>query len=228
MLTHINYPSPAFRLIFRTFATILNSFLWRTIQLIDEMEGIFELFLLAVALAMDCFTVSIVSGVLLRRRMWSAIVRTSIFFGLFQAAMPLAGWLGTRWFADYIEAYDHWIAFGLLLFLGIRMVRESMLPEEQHHFDPTCLKTQLMLAVATSIDALAVGISFACTGYRTLGSLALPLLLIGLVSLVFSVVGHLLGIRFGRAIARRLKPELFGGLILIAIGVRVLIKHTME
>ena len=188
----------------------------------------FDILLLSVALAMDCFTVSIVSGVILRRWQWGVIVQLSVLFGVFQAAMPLFGWLATSHFAHYVEAFDHWIAFGLLAFLGLKMIRESFLPEEDQTFDPRRLATQLLLAVATSIDALAVGISFAATGYDNLRSLLWPLLSIGLFSFLFGIAGHGLGIRFGRSIARRLRPALVGGIILLLIGVKVLITHLFE
>ncbi len=184
--------------------------------------SLLDIILLAIALAMDCLTVSIVSGVLARDlRPW----RMALLFGLFQALMPLAGWAGISFFSNYLEAVDHWIAFALLAFIGGRMVWESFRPEEEHHFNPRRLRTQLLLAVATSIDALAVGISFACTGYDRLEQLALPLFVIGLVSFLFSIAGYQLGRRFGKMIARRLKPELLGGLILIGIGVKILLTH---
>ena len=195
--------------------------------------SIFELWLLAVALAMDCFTVSIVFGVLLRKIEWRTILVVAFLFGLFQAMMPLAGWLATNSFSSLIEDYDHWIAFGLLAFLGGRMIKESFSDDEEEgeaeaearHINPRKLKTQLVFAVATSIDALAVGISFTCLGFNTISSLSLPLLIIGFVSLAFSIVGSLLGIRFGKGVEKRLKPELLGGIVLIIIGVRVLCEH---
>lgn len=195
--------------------------------------SILELWLLAVALAMDCFTVSIVFGVLLRKIEWRTILVVAFLFGLFQAMMPLAGWLATNSFSSLIEDYDHWIAFGLLAFLGGRMIKESFSDDEEEeeaeaeakHINPRKLKTQLVFAVATSIDALAVGISFTCLGFNTISSLSLPLLIIGFVSLVFSIVGSLLGIRFGNGVEKRLKPELLGGIVLIIIGVRVLCEH---
>ena len=189
------------------------------------MMTIAELLLLSVALAMDCFTVSIVNGVIVARRQWATILSTALLFGLFQALMPLLGWLATSHFARYIEDYDHWVAFGLLAFLGLRMIKESGEPEEEHHLDPTHLSTQLLQAVATSIDALAVGISMAVTGYTWAASLLWPLTVIGIGSLLFSVAGFLLGLRFGSSIRRRLRPELFGGLILLFIGVRILLTH---
>jgi putative Mn2+ efflux pump MntP len=105
------------------------------------------------------------------------------------------------------------------------MIRESLSDEEELQFNPQNLRTQLMLAVATSIDALAIGISFACTGYRTLHQIVYPLFIIGLVSFVFTFVGYRLGVRFGKSIARQLKPELLGGIILIVIGIKILISH---
>ena len=189
------------------------------------MISIFDLFLLSVALAMDCFTVSIVSGVILRRGFCAAILRMAVLFGLFQAAMPLIGWLGTAYFSHYLEAVDHWIAFGLLTFVGGKMIKESFEDEEHQSFNPLSLRTQLLLAVATSIDALAIGISMACIGYNHISQLAVPLLMIGIASLLLSLVGYWLGVRFGHVIARRLKPELLGGLVLVFIAVKVLVSH---
>ena len=153
----------------------------------------------------------------------------AVLFGVFQAGMPLVGWLCTTWMAESIEAYDHWVAFGLLAFLGGRMIRDAFNDEEDaHHFDPSDWWTGIVLAVATSIDALAVGISFAVTGYKTLASLLMPLVVIGLGSFLLSLLGHWLGRCFGAGIRRRLKPELLGGIILIAIGVKVLVTHLFD
>ena len=224
--------------------------------------SLIDIILLAVALAMDCLTVSIVSGVLeftvyslsscvptvasgkaeriddyiegsgglaskssVNCKLSTVNLRMAFFFGLFQAMMPLIGWLGISHFQQYMEAYDHWIAFTMLGFIGGRMVWESFGPDSEQHFNPRRLRTQLLLAVATSIDALAIGISFACTGYTAVGQLTLPLIIIGVVSFLFSLIGYRLGARFGRSIARRLKPELFGGIILIGIGVKILMEH---
>ena len=103
--------------------------------------------------------------------------------------------------------------------------RESFGEDEHQSFDPLRLHTQVVLAVATSIDALAVGISFACLGYSSAIALVIPLFIIGLVSFIFSMVGYVLGVRFGNRIARRLKPELLGGAILVAIGFKILVSH---
>ena len=155
------------------------------------------------------------------------MIRMAFLFGFFQALMPLIGWLGISYFQSFIEDYDHWIAFSLLAIIGGRMVWESLNPAEEQHFNPRRLRTQLLLAIATSIDALAVGISFACTGYHQLSQLTVPLLIIGIVSFFFSTFGYTLGTHFGKNIAKRLKPELLGGLILIAIGVKILTTHLL-
>ena len=208
------------------------------LSLSPEMS-LLDIILLAVALAMDCLTVSIVSGVIMIQRDGSfvtsagdvtkepslCIIRMAFLFGFFQAMMPLIGWLGISHFQAYMEAYDHWIAFAMLGFIGGRMIWESFGSDEEQHFNPRKLRTQLLLAIATSIDALAVGISFACTGYTSLGQLTLPLIIIGVVSFFFSLIGYLLGARFGRSITHRLKPELLGGVILIGIGVKILAEH---
>ena len=198
--------------------------------------NLLDIILLAVALAMDCFAVSIVSGVIVRARtaahddrhaspILHTRLRMAFLFGFFQALMPLIGWLGISWFSRQLEAYDHWIAFVLLAFIGGNMIREAFAPEEEQHFNPHRLRTQLLLAVATSIDALAVGISFACMGYRHLSQLMVPLPIIGVVSFLFSLLGTRLGLRFGGPLARRLKPGILGGIILILIGVKILVSH---
>lgn len=193
---------------------------------VPEMT-ILDILLIAVALAMDCFTVSIVSGVITRKLFWGRNLRMALLFGFFQAAMPFIGWIAIHYFQSSVEAYDHWIAFGLLLLIGGKMILDAFKSEEDATFNPLNLGTQLTLAVATSIDALAVGISFSCSGYGTVQSLILPLAVIGLVSFFFSIAGLLLGVRFGGAVARRFKPEIIGGVILIAIGVKILLEHLL-
>jgi putative Mn2+ efflux pump MntP len=174
---------------------------------------------------MDCFTVSIMSGVILRRRLYAAILRMALLFGIFQALMPLLGWAGTAHFSQYLEAVDHWIAFGMLAFIGGKMMADSFKQKEDKSVNPRLLKTQLILALATSIDALAVGITYACTGYASAGSLVGPLSTIGVVSFLMSILGYRLGTRFGEAVNRRMRPELLGGIILVAIGLRILAEH---
>ena len=187
--------------------------------------SILEIWLLAVSLAIDCFTVSITSGIILHRIRWGIFLKMAFLFGLFQAAMPFLGWLGASRFNHLIETYDHWIAFALLAFLGIRMIREHFKDEEERSFDPTRMKVILTLAVATSIDAQAVGISFAFTGFRTLSSLLYPLTAIGIASFVISLAGSLIGVFFGKRF--NLRVEIFGGLVLIGIGVKILFEHLL-
>lgn len=187
--------------------------------------SLIDIILLALALAMDCFTVSIVSGVIIRKFIFSVILRMAVLFGLFQAIMPFIGWLGTSYFSRYLESADHWIAFGLLAFLGGKMIKDSFGSEEEAHFDPSKLTSQLLFAVATSIDALAVGISFACLGYKSIEQLTLPLIVIGVCSFVMSILGNILGVVCGKSIVKRLKPELIGGVILLLIGFRILYEH---
>lgn len=191
------------------------------------MINILDLLLLSVALAMDCFTVSLMSGVILRRNLTAPILRMALLFGVFQAAMPLIGWFGMAHFSQYLEAVDHWIAFGLLAFIGGKMIWESFDKDEDHEpsFNPLHLRTQVLLAVATSIDALAVGISMACLGYDHIATLTLPLVMIGVTSTLMSIVGYWLGVRFDRIVTRRTKPELIGGLVLLFIGIKVLLSH---
>ena len=185
----------------------------------------FESLLIAFALAMDCFAVSVVSGVIIRRYEGRTMFTLAFFLGLFQALMPLVGWFLTSRFNAYIQAVDHWIAFGMLAFIGGKMIADSFKEEDDKSVNPRDLRTQLVLAVATSIDALAVGISYACTGYNTLAQLTVPLVLIGVVSFGMSVLGFSIGVRFGDAVNRKMRPELLGGLILLGIGVRILIEH---
>lgn len=182
-----------------------------------------EVWLLAISLAMDCFTVSITSGIIMRRICWRTILVMSFFFGLFQALMPLIGWFCGNRFYHLIERFDHWIAFGLLFFLGIRMIKENFSSEDKCCFDPTLLKVILTLAVATSIDALAVGISFAFVGMNTLISILFPIFIIGIVSFVMSVIGNLAGVYLGKHV--NLHMGLWGGIILIGIGIKILYEH---
>ena len=120
------------------------------------MTGL-EIWLLAIGLAMDCLAVSIASGIILRRIQWRPMLIMAFFFGLFQAIMPLLGWLGASTFSHLIESVDHWIAFAILAFLGGRMIKESFKEEDCcQRFNPASLKVVITMAVATSIDALAV------------------------------------------------------------------------
>lgn len=188
-----------------------------------------EIWLLAVGLAMDCFAISIASGILLKRTFWRPMLTMAFFFGFFQALMPLIGWACASTFSHLIEDVDHWIAFAILTFLGGRMVLESFKEENcRQDFDPTRLKVVLMLAVATSIDALAVGVSFAFLGMKSIAIILSRVGIIGFVSFALSWIGLMFGIRFGCGFARRLKAERWGGIILILIGLKILIEHLIQ
>jgi len=185
---------------------------------------IIELILLSIALAMDCFTVSITCGLIQRRLVTKTMLITALMFGLFQGLMPLIGWVGMSFFSDALERWDHWIAFGLLGFLGIRMILSGLKSDEkQKHFDPTKFSTTITMAIATSIDALAVGLSFGCTGYNTLSSIILPITIIAVGSFLFSVLGFVVGAYVGRKIS--FPVEILAGVILIVIGTKILIEH---
>ena len=189
------------------------------------MTGL-EIWLLAIGLAMDCLAVSIASGIILRRIQWRPMLIMAFFFGLFQAIMPLLGWLGASTFSHLIESVDHWIAFAILALLGGRMIKESFKEEDCcQRFNPASLKVVITMAVATSIDALAVGVSFAFLGIKSCSSILYPAGIIGFVSFFMSLIGLIFGIRFGCGIARKLRAELWGGIILILIGTKILIEH---
>lgn len=186
----------------------------------------FEIWLVAVSLAMDCFAVSIASGIILKKPHWRTMLTMAFCFGFFQALMPLIGWAGASLFSHLIEDVDHWIAFAILAFLGGRMIRESFRDDEcRHPYDPTNLKVILAFAVATSIDALAVGISFAFLGTRGLNDILPAISIIGMVSFALSMIGLLMGIRCGNRLGKKLRVELLGGIILILIGIKILMEH---
>lgn len=184
--------------------------------------GVLELVLIGIGLSMDAFAVSICKGLGMRTVNIRHCFLIALFFGGFQALMPVAGWLLGRQFRQYITSIDHWIAFGLLAFLGIRMLvdaakgqKEEVSAQEQAH---PVLGELFMLAVATSIDALAVGVTFAFLQVRILPSAAL----IGCITFVFSVGGVFIGNLFGSRFQN--KATVLGGVILIAIGVKILLE----
>ena len=184
-----------------------------------------EVWLMALALAMDCFAVAIASGIIFKRVIWKPMLTMAFLFGFFQALNPLLGWWGADLCREAIECIDHWIAFAILGFLGARMVIESFKEEEKRRFNPRSYKAIFTLAIATSIDALAVGISFSCMGDQTLSSLSYPLAVIFLVSFVMSILGLGLGLKFGNSFAKKLHAEMWGGIILLFIGAKVLFEH---
>jgi putative Mn2+ efflux pump MntP len=184
--------------------------------------GWLSLLALACALAMDAFAVAIVTGLTLKPLTHRHIFRLAFHFGLFQALMPTIGWFAGSAVHEYIAAFDHWIAFGLLAFIGGRMLWGAV-HEDKHDdstpSDPTSGWSLLVLSVATSIDALAVGLSLAMIG----SPIVVPAVVIGVVAAAFTAVGMVLGRRIGAAWGKRV--EVFGGLILIGIGVKIVIEH---
>ncbi len=183
--------------------------------------GLIELMLVAVGLSMDAFAVSICKGLALpKARMRDALV-VGLYFGVFQAVMPLIGYFAGLSFASFIEAYDHWIAFALLAFIGGKMVKESReasCPTDSGAISPAKM---LPLALATSIDALAVGVSLAFLP-ETLG-IGPSVALIGCITLTISMIG----VRIGKLVGGKLQKgaEMAGGIVLILIGLKILIEH---
>ncbi len=183
--------------------------------------GLIQLSLIAVGLAMDAFAVSVCKGLRMRRVDLRYACLLGGLFGGFQAMMPVLGWLLGRQFAQYIERVDHWIAFLLLGLIGGKMALDSRRPDADEECGQAVynLKELLALSVATSIDALAVGVTFAFLGVDILLAAAL----IGAVTFALSVAGVAVGCRFGARFKSR--AELAGGLILIGIGLKILLEH---
>ena len=184
--------------------------------------GWMSLLALACALAMDAFAVAAVTGLALKPMTRRHVFRLAFHFGLFQALMPTLGWLAGTSIQKYIASFDHWVAFGLLVIVGGRMIREALHGHEVERSavsDPTAGWSLVTLSVATSIDALAVGLSMAMLGL----TIVVPALVIGIVAALFTAVGMAVGRRVGSILGRRV--EVLGGLILVGIGVRILIEH---
>lgn len=181
-----------------------------------------SIIIIGIGLSMDCFAVSISKGVCLKKFKFKRVFRMAALFGLFQAIMPLIGYFLGFSFAQDIKDYDHWIAFFLLGFIGLKMFLEGLKPVNftcETTQNPFRWKLLLTLSVATSIDAMATGIVFVTFPTQ----IALAVLIIGFISFLFSIFGVYLGIRFRHRI--KINPELAGGIILIAIGIKILIEH---
>lgn len=180
---------------------------------------LWELFFVAVGLSMDAFAVSVCKGLSAQRVSPAHAVYTGLWFGGFQALMPLLGWLLGSRFRAYIERFDHWIAFALLVFLGINMLREARSDEEEQVDRSFSWRSMLPMALATSIDALAVGITFAFLRVKILPAISL----IGITTLLLSALGVGLGRLFGRRY--RTAAQILGGVILILMGTKILLEH---
>ncbi|MBQ3027905.1 MAG: manganese efflux pump [Lachnospiraceae bacterium] len=180
--------------------------------------GLLELFLIAVGLSMDAFAVAICKGLSVKKATLKHGLIVGLYFGGFQAGMPLLGYFLGSSFAKYIENFDHWIAFGLLGIIGFNMIRESR--EEEEELDASFgFKAMLPMAVATSIDALAVGVSFAVMQVQIGWAVAF----IGIITFTLSAIGVKIGNHFGAKY--KSKAELFGGIVLIVLGIKILLEH---
>ena len=178
-----------------------------------------ELFLLAFGLAMDAFAVSICKGLSLRKVELKHCATAGIYFGGFQAIMPLIGYMLGIKFQHLIQNIDHWIAFILLLIIGVNMIREAFGDEEESYNDSFSFSTMLPMAIATSIDALAVGITLAFLNANILQAV----LLIGIITFIMSAAGVKIGAKFG--VKYKSKAEILGGIALIVIGTKILLEH---
>ena len=189
--------------------------------------GIIFIILLAIGLAMDCFAVSVTSGIAADNVKLSQRLRMALLFGLFQGVMPLFGFLLGKGFAEQIQKIDHWLAFFILLFIGGKMIYEDLKPEKESDEEKKpknfyAWATLLTLALATSIDALATGLVF--VPYENM--IWIAMLIIGICSFIFSLAGSCFGSYCkGRF---RIRAELLGGIILIGIGTKILVEHLIE
>lgn len=185
--------------------------------------GLFELIFIAIGLSMDAFAVSICQGLNMHRMSYRHAGITALFFGAFQALMPLAGWLLGKQFESYITHIDHWIAFVLLAVIGINMIYEALTDNEEEPSDKNGdrlnIRELFILAIATSIDALAVGITFAFLQVHIVSAVCL----IGAVTFCIAFAGVHIGHHFGRRYEK--KAQIAGGIILILIGLKILLAH---
>lgn len=178
--------------------------------------------LIAMALAMDAFAVSISSGIAISRMRVRHAFLIASFFGVFQGVMPFIGWHAGQGVKVYVATWDHWIAFFLLLVVGVRMIHEACRTQgNEKRFDPLNIYVLFILAIATSIDALAVGLTLSFSDV----SILLPVIIIGVVTFIMSFIGTYVGAVFGHLLEA--KVEIAAGLLLIAIGVKILAQHTL-
>jgi putative Mn2+ efflux pump MntP len=183
--------------------------------------SLLEILLLGVSLSMDAFAVSICQGLTLKSFSLKHVLVIGLWYGGFQFLMPVIGFFLSARCAGMIESFDHWIAFGLLFLIGVNMIREALSNEEESLTSSLAFLTMLKLAIATSIDALAVGVSLSLLQ----DTIVLPALLIGLTTFTISAVG----VSFGKYIGEKFssKAEIAGGIVLILLGVKILLEHTL-
>ena len=183
--------------------------------------GAIEILLISIGLAMDAFAVSVCKGLAMKKMSWKKAIIIGLYFGIFQAVMPVIGYfLGTT-FERFITYVDHWVAFILLVGIGINMVKEAFDKESENRNDNVDMKTMLVLSIATSIDALAIGITFACLKIH----IVMPVITIGLITFIISVIGVKIGNQFGDKYGK--KAEIMGGVILILLGIKILLEHLL-
>lgn len=180
-------------------------------------------FLTGVALSMDAFAVAVCKGLKMQKLDYKQTALIALFFGGFQALMPFIGWALGHSFKDYIESFDHWVAFALLAFIGGKMIYEAFKGDDDDDNGGFDIKELLVMAIATSIDAMAAGIAFAIDGIETLTGILLAILVIGITTFVLSAIGVFIGHKFGAVY--KSKAELAGGIILILIGAKILLEH---
>jgi len=182
--------------------------------------GLIEIFLIAIGLSMDAFAVSITIGLTVKRPKIKEVLIPGFYFGFFQMLMPLIGYFAGTFFSGYIQAFDHWIAFALLGLIGGKMIKESFSKKEEKINDNPfqCIK-MLFLAIATSIDALAVGITFSFFEMNIFKTI----IIIGIITFCISTVGVKIGNVFGTKF--KSKAEFFGGVVLVILGIKILIDH---
>ena len=181
--------------------------------------GVLELLLLSIGLGMDAFAVSVCKGISMKKMDWKKAIIIGLYFGGFQALMPVIGYYLGSAFENLITNVDHWIAFILLGIIGGKMIKDSFGDESENCNDDVSFKTMFVLAVATSIDALAVGITFAFLNVN----LVLAISLIGIITFILSVFGTKIGNRFGDKYEK--KAEFLGGVILVLLGIKILLEH---
>ncbi len=181
--------------------------------------GLIEILLIGVGLAMDAFAVAICKGLSMKKLDWKKAIIIALYFGGFQALMPVIGYFLGSTFGDFVVQVDHWIAFLLLGFIGGNMIKEAFDDELEKCNDNVDFKTMVVLAIATSIDALAVGITFALLNVNII----LSVLIIGIVTFILSMLGVKIGNKFGNKYQN--KAEFVGGLVLILLGTKILLEH---
>lgn len=183
--------------------------------------GLVEILLISVGLAMDAFAVSVCKGLSMKKMEWKKAIIIGLWFGIFQAGMPVIGFLLGSTFESFITNIDHWIAFVLLGIIGGKMIKEAFSGDSETADDDISFKTMLILSIATSIDALAVGIAYVCAYGNKNAVFAFTA--IGVITFIMSAIGVKIGNKFGDKYER--KAELTGGVILVLLGMKILLEH---